>query len=220
MLFFFSLTHVFVLAENIQPVCLPTYGQRLIDGQVGTVTGWGNVGYYGKVSVSLQLSFWQQLPDYQKGLLRMDDHAFAFTCLLSMCAMTPVSTSHTLELFLWMSPDKWTCAFAYLNFFLCVFICLQGLWQMFSKKQTSPSLVMLSVTALITMITKSPPACSVLVMRKEALMPVRWEGESFYRRTVRFLCFYLPSFVVFSLNLNISDFGRCFLSWDQLLLCL
>ncbi|CAB1334073.1 unnamed protein product, partial [Coregonus sp. 'balchen'] len=31
--------------DYIQPVCLPHYGQRLIDGQMGTVTGWGNVGY-------------------------------------------------------------------------------------------------------------------------------------------------------------------------------
>lgn len=34
--------------EYIQPICLPAYGQRLIDGQMGTVTGWGNVGYYGE----------------------------------------------------------------------------------------------------------------------------------------------------------------------------
>uniref|UniRef100_A0A4W5P8J5 Hepsin n=1 Tax=Hucho hucho TaxID=62062 RepID=A0A4W5P8J5_9TELE len=34
--------------DYIQPVCLPHYGQRLIDGQMGTVTGWGNVGYYGE----------------------------------------------------------------------------------------------------------------------------------------------------------------------------
>ncbi|MEQ2272788.1 hypothetical protein XENORESO_012572 [Xenotaenia resolanae] len=40
--------------EYIQPVCLPTYGQRLIDGQMGTVTGWGNVGYYGHLADVLQ----------------------------------------------------------------------------------------------------------------------------------------------------------------------
>lgn len=34
--------------EYIQPICLPAYGQRLIDRQMGTVTGWGNVGYYGE----------------------------------------------------------------------------------------------------------------------------------------------------------------------------
>lgn len=34
--------------DYIQPVCLPTYGQRLVDGQIGTVTGWGNVEYYGQ----------------------------------------------------------------------------------------------------------------------------------------------------------------------------
>lgn len=39
---------VFVCVEYIQPICLPAYGQRLIDGQMGTVTGWGNVGYYGE----------------------------------------------------------------------------------------------------------------------------------------------------------------------------
>ncbi len=37
----------FGVLDYIQPVCLPTYGQRLADGQMGTVTGWGNVEYYG-----------------------------------------------------------------------------------------------------------------------------------------------------------------------------
>ncbi|XP_028971322.1 serine protease hepsin isoform X1 [Esox lucius] len=40
--------------DCIQPVCLPHYGQRLIDGQMGTVTGWGNVGYYGNLADVLQ----------------------------------------------------------------------------------------------------------------------------------------------------------------------
>ncbi|XP_055758996.1 serine protease hepsin-like [Salvelinus fontinalis] len=40
--------------DYIQPVCLPHYGQRLIDGQMGTVTGWGNVGYYGNLADVLQ----------------------------------------------------------------------------------------------------------------------------------------------------------------------
>uniref|UniRef100_A0A4W5K7M4 Hepsin n=1 Tax=Hucho hucho TaxID=62062 RepID=A0A4W5K7M4_9TELE len=40
--------------DCIQPVCLPHYGQRLIDGQMGTVTGWGNVGYYGTLADILQ----------------------------------------------------------------------------------------------------------------------------------------------------------------------
>ncbi|XP_029535191.1 serine protease hepsin-like [Oncorhynchus nerka] len=40
--------------DYIQPVCLPHYGQRLIDGQIGTVTGWGNVGYYGTLADVLQ----------------------------------------------------------------------------------------------------------------------------------------------------------------------
>lgn len=39
--------------EYIQPVCLPAHGQRLIDGQMGTVTGWGNVGYYGESSPTI-----------------------------------------------------------------------------------------------------------------------------------------------------------------------
>lgn len=39
---------MFTFTEYIQPVCLPTYGQRLIDGQMGTITGWGNVGYFGE----------------------------------------------------------------------------------------------------------------------------------------------------------------------------
>ncbi|XP_077455313.1 serine protease hepsin isoform X2 [Stigmatopora argus] len=29
------------LNEYIQPICLPAHGQRLIDGQIGTVIGWG-----------------------------------------------------------------------------------------------------------------------------------------------------------------------------------
>lgn len=40
--------YVYLCVEYIQPICLPAYGQRLIDGQMGTVTGWGNVGYYGE----------------------------------------------------------------------------------------------------------------------------------------------------------------------------
>uniref|UniRef100_A0A3P8VTL0 Hepsin n=1 Tax=Cynoglossus semilaevis TaxID=244447 RepID=A0A3P8VTL0_CYNSE len=40
--------------EYIQPVCLPAYGQRVIDGQMGTVTGWGNVEYYGHLANVLQ----------------------------------------------------------------------------------------------------------------------------------------------------------------------
>lgn len=49
-----ALTQPLTFNENIQPVCLPTYGQRLIDGQIGTVTGWGNVGYYGNLADVLQ----------------------------------------------------------------------------------------------------------------------------------------------------------------------
>ncbi|XP_077384264.1 serine protease hepsin isoform X1 [Festucalex cinctus] len=30
--------------EYIQPICLPAYGQRLRDGQMGTVIGWGSLG--------------------------------------------------------------------------------------------------------------------------------------------------------------------------------
>ncbi|XP_074510887.1 serine protease hepsin isoform X2 [Sebastes fasciatus] len=42
-----ALTQPLTFNEYIQPICLPAYGQRLIDGQMGTVTGWGNVDYYG-----------------------------------------------------------------------------------------------------------------------------------------------------------------------------
>ncbi|XP_028437384.1 serine protease hepsin isoform X3 [Perca flavescens] len=42
-----ALTHPLTFNEYIQPICLPAYGQRLIDGQMGIVTGWGNVDYYG-----------------------------------------------------------------------------------------------------------------------------------------------------------------------------
>uniref|UniRef100_A0AAY4AWG1 Serine protease hepsin n=1 Tax=Denticeps clupeoides TaxID=299321 RepID=A0AAY4AWG1_9TELE len=40
--------------DFIQPVCLPVHGQRLVDGQMGTVTGWGNTGYYGTLANILQ----------------------------------------------------------------------------------------------------------------------------------------------------------------------
>ncbi|TWW54442.1 Serine protease hepsin [Takifugu flavidus] len=40
--------------KYIQPVCLPTHGQRLIDGQMGTITGWGNVGYFRHLADVLQ----------------------------------------------------------------------------------------------------------------------------------------------------------------------
>ncbi|XP_028326994.1 serine protease hepsin isoform X3 [Gouania willdenowi] len=49
-----ALTQPLTFNEYIQPVCLPAYGQRLIDGQMGTVTGWGNVDYYGHLSDVLQ----------------------------------------------------------------------------------------------------------------------------------------------------------------------
>lgn len=49
-----ALTQPLIFNENIQPVCLPAYGQRLIDGQMGTVTGWGNVGYHGPLADVLQ----------------------------------------------------------------------------------------------------------------------------------------------------------------------
>lgn len=49
-MFTYILMHMFVClcVEYIQPICLPAYGQRLIDGQMGIVTGWGNVDYYGE----------------------------------------------------------------------------------------------------------------------------------------------------------------------------
>uniref|UniRef100_A0A8C6SD62 Hepsin n=1 Tax=Neogobius melanostomus TaxID=47308 RepID=A0A8C6SD62_9GOBI len=49
-----ALTQPLTFNENVQPVCLPAYGQRLIDGQMGTVTGWGNVDYYGHLADVLQ----------------------------------------------------------------------------------------------------------------------------------------------------------------------
>ncbi|KAJ3598560.1 hypothetical protein NHX12_002069 [Muraenolepis orangiensis] len=49
-----ALSQPITFTEYIQPVCLPAYGQRLIDGQMGTVTGWGNIGYYGHQADVLQ----------------------------------------------------------------------------------------------------------------------------------------------------------------------
>ncbi|XP_062321499.1 serine protease hepsin [Osmerus eperlanus] len=49
-----ALAQPLTFTDYIQPVCLPTYGQRLVDGQMGTVTGWGNVGYYGMLADVLQ----------------------------------------------------------------------------------------------------------------------------------------------------------------------
>ncbi|XP_061772293.1 serine protease hepsin isoform X1 [Nerophis ophidion] len=49
-----ALTQPLTFNEYIQPVCLPAYGQRLIDGQMGTVTGWGNVEYFGNPANVLQ----------------------------------------------------------------------------------------------------------------------------------------------------------------------
>ncbi|XP_034063569.1 serine protease hepsin isoform X2 [Gymnodraco acuticeps] len=42
-----ALTQPLTFNEYVQPICLPAYGQRLVDGQMGTVTGWGNIDYYG-----------------------------------------------------------------------------------------------------------------------------------------------------------------------------
>ncbi|KAK1894736.1 Serine protease hepsin [Dissostichus eleginoides] len=42
-----ALTKPLAFNEYVQPICLPAYGQRLVDGQMGTVTGWGNIDYYG-----------------------------------------------------------------------------------------------------------------------------------------------------------------------------
>ncbi|XP_039540989.1 serine protease hepsin-like isoform X1 [Pimephales promelas] len=49
-----ALTKPLQFTDYIQPVCLPTYGQRLADGQIGTVTGWGNMEYYGTQANVLQ----------------------------------------------------------------------------------------------------------------------------------------------------------------------
>lgn len=42
------------LSEYIQPVCLPALGQQIIDGKICTVSGWGNLQYYGQQSEILQ----------------------------------------------------------------------------------------------------------------------------------------------------------------------
>ncbi|XP_056300061.1 serine protease hepsin [Pseudoliparis swirei] len=49
-----ALSQPLTFNEYIQPICLPAYGQRLIDGQMGTVTGWGNVDYHGVQADVLQ----------------------------------------------------------------------------------------------------------------------------------------------------------------------
>ncbi|XP_072409565.1 serine protease hepsin isoform X1 [Chiloscyllium punctatum] len=41
-------------SDYIQPLCLPAIGQRLIDGTLCSVTGWGNTEYYGYQSDVLQ----------------------------------------------------------------------------------------------------------------------------------------------------------------------
>nr|XP_040021981.1 serine protease hepsin isoform X3 [Gasterosteus aculeatus aculeatus] len=49
-----ALTQPLTFNECIQPICLPAHGQRLTDGQMGTVTGWGNVQYHGVQADILQ----------------------------------------------------------------------------------------------------------------------------------------------------------------------
>ncbi|XP_057691344.1 serine protease hepsin isoform X2 [Corythoichthys intestinalis] len=39
-----ALANPVTLNEYIQPICLPAHGQRLTDGQIGTVIGWGILG--------------------------------------------------------------------------------------------------------------------------------------------------------------------------------
>ncbi|XP_059497330.1 serine protease hepsin [Stegostoma tigrinum] len=41
-------------SDYIQPLCLPAIGQRLVDGALCSVTGWGNTEYYGVQSDVLQ----------------------------------------------------------------------------------------------------------------------------------------------------------------------
>ncbi|GCB82363.1 hypothetical protein scyTo_0021982 [Scyliorhinus torazame] len=36
-------------SDYIQPLCLPAFGQRLVDGTLCSVTGWGNTEYYGEL---------------------------------------------------------------------------------------------------------------------------------------------------------------------------
>ncbi|XP_063055512.1 serine protease hepsin isoform X1 [Engraulis encrasicolus] len=49
-----ALTTPLQFTDYVQPVCLPAHGQRLVDGQMGYVTGWGNTGYYGALANILQ----------------------------------------------------------------------------------------------------------------------------------------------------------------------
>ncbi|XP_061529887.1 serine protease hepsin [Phycodurus eques] len=49
-----ALAKPIIFTEYIQPICLPAYGQRLIDGQMGTVIGWGSLGYSGHQTYVLQ----------------------------------------------------------------------------------------------------------------------------------------------------------------------
>lgn len=138
-----------MFAEYIQPVCLPAYGQRLVDGQMGTVTGWGNVEYY---SGSKPLTYFE---------------IFLFYLIFSV--------KGCIQIF----------CFIFLPFFF--FLLPQVIRQTFSRKQTSPSSAILCVTLLITMTTRSPPACSVLAMRKEASMPARSDISGFINN---FGCFF------------------------------
>lgn len=158
--------------EYIQPICLPAYGQRLIDGQMGTVTGWGNVGYYGESTSTSN-----------------------FTVLIFKSINAPnkymgiVSIKRTENGWDLNSSTQETHLFP-----ITVFDGhSQVIWQMFSRKQTSPSSVMPSVMLQITTTTRSPPACSVLATRKEALMPVRSECACVYA-----LCVWLSDKVHFS----------------------
>lgn len=70
-------------------------------------------------------------------------------------------------------------SFVWYCFFL-IFFNLQLIKQTLFRKHTSPSSVMPPVMVLIITTTRSPPVCSVLVMRKVASTPVRYQCDSVY----------------------------------------
>lgn len=48
------LEHPLIFSDYIQPICLPTKGQPLVEGTICIVTGWGNTAYYGHQSEVLR----------------------------------------------------------------------------------------------------------------------------------------------------------------------
>lgn len=98
---------------------------------MGTITGWGNVGYF-------------------------SEFIFYDNCCCFFTKDRLISTEF----------DS--------------FVACQGTLQMSFRRHMCPSSAMPYATLLITMTTRSPLPCSVLVMRKEALMLVRSVFSSVY----------------------------------------